>query len=230
MFDSLHSADAEADLVERLWSTSSTGGGSADTVVKLIGSEADEASFKRLAPGRRIIHLATHGFIRAAVCEQAPEEYAGWRSLSRESSPLLFTGLALAGANRRAGLDPAGEQEDGLLTAEEIAALDLAGVEWAVLSACETGLGRIQTGEGVLGLRRAFQVAGANTVIMSLWSVNDHATREWIHRLYEGRLGGLTTTQAVQQASLGILQERREAGFPTHPFYWGGFVAAGDWR
>ena len=66
--------------------------------------------------------------------------------------------------------------------------LDLQGTEWAVLSACETGLGEIKAGEGVFGLRRAFQIAGARTVIMSLWSVEDRATRTWMRALYEGRL------------------------------------------
>jgi CHAT domain-containing protein len=74
--------------------------------------------------------------------------------------------LALAGANRRASAGP--EDEDGILTAEEVAALDPEGVEWAVLSACDTGVGEVRAGEGVFGLRRAFQVSGVNTVIMSL--------------------------------------------------------------
>ena len=82
----------------------------------------------------------------------------------------------------------------------------------------------------MLGLRRAFQVAGARTVIMSLWPVSDLAAREWIRRLYKGRFAGLSTAEAVQQASLDILQVRRKAGVSTHPFYWGGFIASGDWR
>ena len=104
----------------------------------------------------------------------------------RAENPLLLSGLALAGANRRqvATLD----EEDGILTAEEVASLDFNGVEWAVLSACNTGLGRVRPGEGVLGLRRAFQIAGARTVIMSLWSVKTIATRLWMRALYEGRL------------------------------------------
>src|SRR6185503_18367464 len=71
---------------------------------------------------------------------------------------------------------------------EEIASLNLSGLEWAVLSACDTGLGQIRAGEGVLGLRRAFQVAGARTVIMSLWSVDDQATRAWMTALYKARV------------------------------------------
>jgi CHAT domain-containing protein len=144
-------------------------------------------------------------------------------------SPLLLSGVALAGANRRAAAQ--GDDEDGILTAEEVSGLDLSGVRWAVLSACNTGVGEVRAGEGVVGLRRAFQIAGARTVIMSLWSVDDEATRVWMHALYEGRLTrNLRTSDAVREASLSVLRSRRLAGLSTHPFYWAAFVAAGDWR
>ena len=144
-------------------------------------------------------------------------------------NPLLLSGLGLAGANQRAAAGP--KDEDGILTAEEVASLNLDGVEWAVLSACETGLGVVRAGEGVFGLRRAFQVAGVHTVIMSLWQVEDESARAWMRALYEGRLKKkLNTAQAVQQASLTVLRDRRAAGQSTHPFYWAGFAAAGDWR
>jgi hypothetical protein len=144
-------------------------------------------------------------------------------------NPLLLSGLAMAGANRsgRRSVD----QDDGILTAEEIAGLDLQDTEWAVLSACDTGLGEIRAGEGVFGLRRAFQIAGARTVIMSLWSVDDEATRVWMRALYDGRLARrLDTADAVREASLSVLRQRRAAHQSTHPFYWAAFVAAGDWR
>jgi CHAT domain-containing protein len=135
----------------------------------------------------------------------------------------------LAGANQRAHAGP--DEEDGVLTAEEIATLDLSGVEWAVLSACDTGVGEVRAGEGVLGLRRAFQLAGARTLIMSLWSVEDESAREWMRALYEGRLtDGLSTADAVRHASLAVLNARRQRGETTHPFYWAAFVAAGDWN
>ncbi len=143
-------------------------------------------------------------------------------------NPLLLSGLSFAGANRR---DKTAQAEDGILTAEEIAVMDLQGVEWAVLSACDTGVGEIQVGEGVLGLRRAFELAGVQTVIMSLWSVEDEATRHWMKNLYEGRFTkGYGTAEAVSRASLEILADRRQQGKSTHPFYWGAFVATGDWR
>lgn len=185
----------------------------------LVGPAANEGAFKRAASGRRILHLATHGFVIGGDCG----------AQNAAESPLLRAGLAMAGANRRDALRS--EDEDGILTAEEVAGLDLTGVEWAVLSACDTGLGDIRSGEGVLGLRRAFQMAGARTLVMSLWPVEDKATRGWMRALYNGRLRlGFDTARSVQEASVTILRERRRAGQSTHPAYWAGFVAAGDWR
>ena len=89
----------------------------------------------------------------------------------------------------------------------------------------------MKAGEGVLGLRRAFEVAGARTLILSLWPVEDQMTRGWMRQLYRARLAlGLTTIDAVHQANLKTLRQRRAKGQSTHPFYWGGFVAAGDWH
>jgi CHAT domain-containing protein len=205
----------------------------------LTGAAATERSFKEQAPGNRVLHLATHGFFLGDSCQSAN---AGTRAVGglatakpgktapvEQQNPLLLAGLALAGANRRSTARP--EDDDGILTAEEVAAMNLDGVEWAVLSACDTGLGQIKTGEGVFGLRRAFQLAGVRTVIMSLWSVEDEATRLWMRHLYEGRLlRHLSTADAVREANLSVLRDRRAKGLSTHPFYWGGFVAAGDWR
>lgn len=144
-------------------------------------------------------------------------------------NPLLLAGLALAGANNRraAGLD----EEDGILTGEEIAAMDLSGVEWAVLSACDTGIGKVTAGEGVLGLRRAFQIAGVATVITSLWLVDDSVARDWMRELYRARVvEGRTTSEAVREAGRRLLGRRRERSESTHPPSWGGFIASGDWR
>lgn len=201
----------------------------------LVGRDASETTFKRAAPGRRVLHLATHGFFLDGDCAPDGPSTRGVGGLTPArrtrpaENPLRLSGLALAGANRRMLAGP--DEDDGILTAEEVASLDLDGVEWAVLSACDTGVGEIRAGEGVFGLRRAFQVAGARTVIMSLWSVDDQATRVWMRALYEGRLQrGLSTADAVHQASLATLRDRRARGLSTHPFYWAAFVAAGDWR
>jgi CHAT domain-containing protein len=230
-FESLAETSDEVRDVARLWT---------DPPVEVLQNRnASERAFKEAAPGHRVLHLATHGFFLGAKCESASAATRGIGGLSglpkgqanlgTTDNPLLLSGLALAGANRRAAAGP--NDEDGILTAEEVAGLNLDGVEWAVLSACRTGLGEVKIGEGVFGLRRAFQIAGVHTVIMSLWSVEDQAAREWMRALYEGRLQqNLSTAEAVQRASLTVLHARRSAKQSTHPFYWAGFVAAGDWR
>ena len=185
--------------------------------------------------GHRVLHLATHGFF---VGERCGTDSSGSRGSSEgtirslapptEDDTTILSGLALAGANLRHASDLEGS--DGILTAQEIASIDLKGVDWVVLSACDTGLGTIRAGEGVFGLRRAFQIAGAETLIMSLWAVEDASNRAWMRRLYEARLDGLGSAEAVHRAGLGVLQARRRDRQSTHPFYWGAFIAVGDWR
>ena len=214
-FENLPAAEAEADEIAALWSARRP---AKDATLELTGAMAQEALFKRLAPGSNVLHVATHGFFLDPECLKA----------GAAASPLLSSGLALAGANHR---DAATEdEEDGILTAEEIASLDLSGVDWVVLSACDTGMGQVMNGEGVLGLRRAFEVAGAGTLIMSLWPVQDEATRAWMRELYAARLAGASTADAMRRASVKVIEARRKAGQSAHPFYWGAFVAAGEWR
>ncbi len=129
----------------------------------------------------------------------------------------------MAGANNRSAAQP--NQEDGILTAEEVASLDLSGVEWAVLSACDTAKGGLSTGES---LRRAFRIAGVKTLIMSLWSVEDQATRQWMSALYQTRfVDELGTAEAMRSASLKMLNQRREQGETTHPYLLGTVCCSG---
>jgi CHAT domain-containing protein len=122
-------------------------------------------------------------------------------------------------------------QDDGILTAEEIASLNLDGVHWAVLSACETGLGEYRANEGMMGFRRAFLIAGARTTIMSLWRVDDRTTARWMRTLYENRWQrGYDTAQSMRESSLAELRARRSQRLGTHPAHWGAFIAVGDWR
>jgi CHAT domain-containing protein/tetratricopeptide (TPR) repeat protein len=224
----------EVREVSALWRTNAGASTEPDVTQVLVGTAATEAAFKTDASRYRVLHLATHGFFLNNACAPAPSGTRGVGGLAKTTpaaaqNPLLLSGLALAGANLRA--QAGDDDDDGILTAEEVAMLNLQGVEWAVLSACDTGVGEIKAGEGVFGLRRAFQVAGARTVIMSLWSVDDQATRAWMRALYEGRFQRqLSTADAVHQASLAVLRERRARGQSTHPFFWAAFVAAGDWR
>jgi CHAT domain-containing protein len=249
-FPALPGTRAEAEAVAGLWRTLEQDVDSdAQSVDLLMGNDATESAVKAMSAGRRVLHIATHGFFLGDECAPAIDgtrsvgglatATASSKRTSRSNTaprravapenPMLLSGLALAGANRRAAAGP--NEDDGILTAEEVASLDLQGVEWAVLSACNTGLGTVAAGEGVLGLRRAFQAAGVRTVIMSLWSVEDRATRQWMEALYRARFGQhLDTADSVREASLNFIRERRARGASTHPFYWAGFVAAGDWR
>ena len=231
-FGDLPGSLGEVNEISQLWPRSSS---SVATV--LSGSSASETAVKNALAGRRVLHFATHGFFIGDACPPDGSRSGGVARSSAAArfaeegreNPLLMSGLAFAGANRRgaARLD----EDDGILTAEEVAGLNLNGVEWAVLSACDTGLGEIRAGEGVFGLRRAFQVAGARTVIMSLWPVDDVATRAWMRALYEARLSrGLSTADAVHSASVTVLRDRRAKKQSTLPVYWAAFVAAGDWN
>lgn len=254
-FSPLPASGEEAGRVAELWSQA---GGVGKDVFVLTGAAANEAEVKRLAPGRRLLHLATHGFfidgscagggptdsrgIGGIVAAQPPVGAPpGSKQVEHPSraaaplpsrgaiNPLRLSGLALAGANHRDSAPPG--VEDGVLTAEEIATLDLGATEWAVLSACDTGLGDISSGEGLFGLRRALQVAGARTVILSLWSVRDQDALRWMQSLYRARLvRHADTATAVRAASRELLAERRAAHDSTHPFYWAGFLATGEWR
>jgi CHAT domain-containing protein len=241
-FEPLPGAAQEAEQVVQLWEDRSSGTRGAGELLYLTGAKASEAAFKEMAPGRRVLHLATHGFFLGNECapeagstrgvggiaaagNKRPREDAESSTAPAEISPLLLSGLALAGANHRA--EP-GDREDGILTAEEIASLDLSGAELAVLSACDTGIGEIRAGEGVFGLRRAMQVAGVRALIMSLWPVDDDSTRLWMEAFYRGLLsGGLDPAQATREAGMAVLETKREASESAHPFYWAAFVAAG---
>jgi hypothetical protein len=187
----------------------------------------------------RILHLATHGFFLPDQ-ERDPNregrgldyDFGGFArakdGLGRLSgpmmeNPMLRSGLALAGANTwlKAG-DPPEEAEDGLLTAEDVTVLDLLSTELVVLSACETGLGQVHVGEGVFGLRRAFVLAGAKTLVMSLWKVPDEQTRELMEAFYGRLLAGKGRAEALREAQLAM-----KAKYPD-PFYWGAFICQGD--
>jgi len=135
-------------------------------------------------------------------------------------NPLLRSGLALSGANRGNSGD-----DDGLLTALEVAGLDLWGTKLVVLSACDTGLGEIKNGEGVLGLRRALVLAGSESQVISLWAVKDELAREVIIPYYKAVGRGEGRGEGLRQVQLRLLRSRDR----HHPFYWAAFIQSGDW-
>lgn len=235
-FEPLPGTAQEVEDLVALWSKNKSKSG--PTIAKLTGRSATKTALRDNLKNRRIVHLATHGFFLNGSCPSALDA-RGIGGLSVATStgparksfdnPLLHSGLALSGANQRSTAKSS--DEDGILTAEEITTLDLSSVEWAVLSACKTGVGEVRAGEGVLGLRRALAVAGARTTILSLWDVEDEAARDWMNTLYSSRLERrMNTADAVQEANRQRIRARRARGLSTHPFYWGAFVAAGDWR
>lgn len=132
----------------------------------------------------------------------------------------MCSGLALAGANRlESGTD------DGILTALEIAGLDLRGTKLVVLSACETGLGEISVGEGVYGLRRSLVIAGAESQLASLWKVDDTATQELMEAYYRRLGAGEGRANALRHTQLEMLHSTRW----KHPYYWASFIPIGAW-
>lgn len=204
-------------------------------IQRLIGENATEDSIKKLrSPG--LLHVATHGFFR-------PDSGANL-------SPLLRSGLMLAGAGFNHPSNPGNSAEDGILTSLEAMNLNLDKTDLVVLSACETGLGEVKNGEGVYGLQRAFKVAGARSVIMSLWKVSDKATQELMVAFYKNWLRGTQTNngglkgkrkKAVvvqsnpfwqdagsrKRSAFLAAQKELKAKYPN-PYYWGAFVLVGD--
>jgi CHAT domain-containing protein len=203
-------------------------------VVPWLATDALEGRLKACR-SPRILHLATHGFFlvdqngtgSADLRDLGASPSAGSGRLSGKGleNPLLRSGLALAGANTwlQRGSIPA-EAEDGLLTAEDVTGLDLADTELVVLSACETGLGEIHVGEGVFGLRRAFTLAGARTLVMSLWKVPDRQTEELMIDFYQRIQAGQGRAEALREAQLALKARHPE------PLYWAAFICQGDPR
>ena len=139
----------------------------------------------------------------------------------RVENPLLRSILVLSGFNRR----KSGPDNDGVLTALEASGLDLWGTKLVVLSACETGLGDVVYGEGVYGLRRAFVIAGAESLVMSLWKVDDEATRDLMVAYYKRLMAGEGRGEALRQVQLEMVKSEKY----RHPYYWAGFIASGEW-
>jgi CHAT domain-containing protein/Tfp pilus assembly protein PilF len=174
----------------------------------------------------RVLHVATHGFFLRNQ-EFAPRPLGVDRPSGRED-PMLRAGLYFAGANRAlTGGGATADLDDGVLTAFEATGLNLHGTELVVLSACGTGLGRVESGEGVFGLRRALEMAGAEAVLMSLWSVPDQETQELMRLFYEKWLAGREKHAALREAQLEMRQKVKERYGEDLPFYWGAFVLVG---
>ncbi|MEZ4320542.1 MAG: CHAT domain-containing tetratricopeptide repeat protein [Myxococcota bacterium] len=188
----------------------------------LTGSQATEAALTGAIGEASVVHLATHGFFATGECRAALERDEG-QERAVGMNPMLLSGLALAGANR----DPR-----AIWTAEEIATLPLDGVDLVVLSACETGLGEIADGEGLLGLRRAFTLSGARATVMSLWPVDDAATGTLMKGFYEALLADPRRDEAaaLRAAQRALLERNRAELGEARPETWAAFVVSGSPR
>jgi CHAT domain-containing protein/tetratricopeptide (TPR) repeat protein len=180
-----------------------------------------------LAHAPRVVHIATHGFFLSDEELTATAEARGEKANVNED-PMLRSGLLFAGADRvRRGAAPEDGVDDGVLTAYEASQLNLEGTELVVLSACETGLGKQLNSDGVFGLRRGLQEAGADAVMMSMWSIPDKETQELMSLFYQKWLAGMEKPEALRQAQLEERETVKKRYGKDLPFYWGAFVLIG---
>jgi CHAT domain-containing protein len=192
----------------------------------LLGPDATKQALLNL-PTPGLLHIATHGFFLedapTAPSSRAVNNFGavGAGPVERPADPLLRSGLVLAGIHPPAAPPGSHRPKDSLVTALELAGLNLWGTQLVVLSACNTGRGDVKLGEGVYGLRRAFLVAGAQTLVTSLWKVNDETTSQLMDGYYRHLLAGQGRTTALHEA---MKQLRRKE---PHPHFWAPFTALG---
>jgi len=258
-FPRLPGTEREVVAIEKVYHEDVGGKG----VTTLKKSQASKQAFLVEARRHSYLHLATHGFFieeklpsPSAVAARGASDFGELlgRPEAGNMYPAIFSGLALAGANRagKTEIDPLSDNRDdnGILTAEEIGTQNLDGVQLVVLSACETGLGKSAGGEGVLGLQRSFQSAGARNVVASLWPVDDKATaalmtdfytKLWkeqkspIDALREAQLDIIrvyrkkaSESAASRNMNLGKIQQPESMDSPSaSPRLWAGFVLSG---
>ena len=184
------------------------------TVIK-TGEGASEENFVEQSKVG-IVHVATHGFFVADPNNEQTSVFS-IPLYNVNENVLLRSGLLFAGAGNTSGEKLAGTA-NGVLTSYDVINLDMANSDIVILSACETGLGDVMAGEGVFGLQRAFQIAGAKAVIMSLWKVDDKATKQLMVSFYKNWLLSGNLDQAFSKAQNEV---RRQY---SHPYYWGSFV------
>jgi len=193
------------------------------------GSEATEALVQKV-DGPVVLHIASHGFFLAPRAGAAAATAHGLEldvsdayrlrlRAPQSENPLIRSGLALAGANAHSS-----GGDDGILTALEVAGLRLDGTKLVVLSACETGVGEPKIGDGVYGLRRALVMAGSDAQVMSLWKVDDEATRDLMVGYYKDLRAGKGRADALREGQLRMLASPGR----SHPYYWASFIQSGD--
>ena len=228
-FQPLPGSGNEAQSVAKLLGTNCT---------LLTGPDARETALRAVA-SPRVLHLATHGFylkdqefqpsnalpvsLEPTLFSTPGRRFGGvggdWEN------PLIRCGIALAGANHAAQVTNA-LAEDGILTGLEASLLNLQGTELVILSACDSGAGEVKIGEGVMSLRRAFTIAGAESVLASHWKVNDEATSRLMTDFMRRWRAGTPRAQAWRQAQLAMLRSKDFA----NPYFWAAFTLTGQWQ
>lgn len=192
-------------------------------VTSISAANATETKFKAITDAK-ILHVATHGYFLEDAQLKGNKVF-GISTESARDNPLLRAGLLLANAGNvingevNKGLE---NDDNGILTAYEAMNMSLDKTDLVVLSACETAVGDVKAGEGVYGLQRAFLVAGANAIIMSLWKVDDNATQELMTKFYTNWLKTGNKQQAFKAAQIELKNKYKE------PYYWGGFILIGS--
>jgi len=197
------------------------------TTTTYTGIDAVEESFVSLSgkTSPSVIHLSTHGFYFPDTISDENRKNLMFSSTGDiqfryANDPLLRSGLLMAGANLAwKGIPRPEGLEDGILTAKEVSNLNLMNTQLVVLSACQTGLGDVKGNEGVEGLQRAFKMAGAKHIIVSLWEVPDKETTEFMSTFYDNWLGGKTIRNAFHSTQVAM-----KTKYNNQPFRWGGFV------
>ncbi|WP_176957117.1 CHAT domain-containing protein [Mariprofundus sp. KV] len=202
----------------------------------VLGKQATEASVLSAKPSK-VIHLATHGFFLQDQPSLIADNTRGAMALMDDDddqaapklpkgyeNPLVRSGLAMAGANHA---NQSSGGDDGLLTALEVSGMNLHATDLVTLSACETGRGEVKSGEGVFGLRRAFALAGARNLVMSLWPVSDKVTATQMKQFYQGYGQGESPAQAMRTAQLATIKLLREKKGFAAPALWAPFMVQG---
>lgn len=228
-FDPLPGAEKEGQLIEKTLQNGNENQSKAIPITMFSKGDAQEKSLRDLPQPPEYLHIATHGFFLKADDSLRKRLLSMQRGSDVQlpppgDNPLLRAGLAFAGINANASvLGEIDTDNDGVLTALEVLGLDLSGTKLAILSACETGLGEIHEGEGVYGLRRAFQEAGVSSIVTSLWEVSDAGTQTLMTAFYKRLLTGETPHKALRDAQLEMLHKPEWSA----PYIWSAFFMVG---